>query len=515
MAVSNKIIISYIFIDPPPTGAAMLKFSPFLPAVICQGKRAKKVPTFSLKPDPLSAGTVRQGDTATFSVSAGSTATVCDLKKAVYAAANRANQLKKESGAAEVVLDVQIPEVRPALNSSTTGLFFTAPSQKPLYGRSTPRSLAFEKATTYAALSGYRYDRFKKVTESPATLLLNPCAGVDNKAFEVGNIIAKCVSDARNLGNLRHDEGTPASIEDWIRRNVAGKYNIRLKHAIVGDALEKAGLNMLYAVGKGASVAPRMLVLEYIGAPSSKTATALVGKGVTFDCGGLNVKPFGSMETMHLDKMGAVAVVNAIKGIAELKLPVNVVASVGLVENAIGPASYHPSTILRSLDGKTVEVTNTDAEGRLVLGDLLTFVQKKARLSKNITSIIDLATLTGAIVAALGDRRAGIFSNSSGLAKDLIHAGDRVDELLWPMPIGDEHVEMMKGTLSDLTNCRVKREAGACTAAAFLSAFVDKRVQWAHVDIAGPAMGEFEKAANLAGPPGFGVQLLIDYFRHL
>lgn len=449
-------------------------------------------------------------------ISTGADVTPNAFKKAFYATIAKANQLKKESDLESVAIKVDVSGFSLKGDETTNGLFWgdVAPP-KAYYGKSTDKSIVFERAATYASLSSYRYNRFKKVSEPPASLFLQPGDGVDSKALQVGNIIAKCVSDARNLGNLRHDEGNPASIADWIESNVVGKFGIRKKHLIVGEELTKGGINMLHAVGKGATNAPRLMVLEYLGASEAKDAVALVGKGVTFDCGGLNVKPFGSMETMHLDKMGAVAVVNALRGVAELGLPVNIVAAVGLVENAIGPTSYHPSTILRSLNGKTVEVTNTDAEGRLVLADMLTFVQNSANVSKKVTSMIDLATLTGAIVAALGDSRAGIFSNNAPLLKGLMNAGSRVDEPLWPMPIGAEHREQMKGKLSDLTNCRTKREGGACTAAAFLQEFVNKDVRWAHIDIAGPAMEESEKSVALIGAPGFGVQLLIDYFRNL
>ncbi|XP_050340902.1 probable cytosol aminopeptidase [Bactrocera neohumeralis] len=212
--------------------------------------------------------------------------------------------------------------------------------------------------------------------------------------------------------------------------------------------------------------------------------------------------------------MGAATVLSTMKAAATLKLPVNLVGAVGLVENSIGPDSYFPSSILTSLKGLTVEVLNTDAEGRLVLADLLTYVQTQAKLQKTPSTIIDLATLTGAIIVSLGSRRAGLFANSSRLSEKLMATGTQSGEELWPMPVGPEHTERMKGGLADLVNAAAGREAGACTAAAFLANFVEPGKEWAHLDIAGTAdVGDKPKGFHPGGVTGFGVQLLVDYLR--
>jgi leucyl aminopeptidase len=186
-----------------------------------------------------------------------------------------------------------------------------------------------------------------------------------------------------------------------------------------------------------------------------------------------------------------------------------------LAENAIGHQSYMPSQIIKSLKGTTVEITNTDAEGRLALADAFTFVQDRAKTKKKVSQLIDLATLTGACVAALGEERAGLFTNNPNLGRRLCKAGEDVLEPVWPLPVDLEHEEKMKGGLSDMINCTSNRYAGACTAAAFLKHFVNKDVKWAHLDIAGPGMGTVATKTRPAGAPGYGVGLLVRYLEGL
>jgi leucyl aminopeptidase len=315
----------------------------------------------------------------------------------------------------------------------------------------------------------------------------------------------------------------------------------------------------MYAVGKGASAKsqPNLLILEYNGDKSSGFATALVGKGLVMDTGGLNIKPYGNMETMNQDMGGAAACFGAFKSCVELGLERNIVCVLGFANNACGPNAFQPSEILRSLKGTTVEILNTDAEGRLVLADALTYVQKHADTTKTVDTLIDVATLTGACVVALGETRAGLFSNDARLARSLIAASERSLEPVWPMPIGSEHHKQMKGTLSDLINCAPGRWGGACNAAAFLHHFIEENKEislqdqdkfppaatsdlqtdlsgaegksktkksqetkkavafnkWAHLDIAGPGMGVKGTDRNPDGSTGFGVSLLTEYFR--
>lgn len=366
---------------------------------------------------------------------------------------------------------------------------------------------------------------------------------------QTGSVIGAAVNEARDLGNLREDEGTPEFYIDWTLKQMEKKrlHGITVKKVLHGPAIEEAGMRMLYNVGRGSIHTPYVTVLEYVGDKKHPEATALVGKGVTFDCGGLNLKPYGSMETMHTDMMGAATVLTTLQAVAMLELPINIVAVVGLVENAIGPQSYHPGCILKSHKGLSVEVRNTDAEGRLVLADLFSYLYAQEEigrprsfswkdgcggaaskgsphvtprrhsfhLTKRPTSLIDLATLTGAIMISLGDHRAGCFSNDPGLSDSLMEAGTWCGEELWPMPIGVEHVRAVQGGIADLVNTPAGRLGGSCTAAAFLAHFVPSGVKWAHLDIAGPAdVGD--KGRGMVHPPGatgFGVQLLMDYLR--
>ncbi|RNF17368.1 putative cytosolic leucyl aminopeptidase, putative,metallo-peptidase, Clan MF, Family M17 [Trypanosoma conorhini] len=379
-----------------------------------------------------------------------------------------------------------------------------------------PAGDVVEKTTAFAVTAAYKYDRLRtrqgaeEGGKAPMGLFIDSDA---TDAITRGNVIGGCVNEARSLGNLREDEGIPQLYAEWIAKELA-PLGVKVRHMLKGEKLRNAGLNLLYNVGKGSRHEPYLVVFEYTGNRYSEEATALVGKGVTFDCGGLNVKPYGSMETMHLDMMGAATVISTIKAIALLRLPVNVVGAVGLVENAIGPDSYFPSSILTSRKGLTVEVLNTDAEGRLVLADTLTFVQRDAKLTKRPGTVIDLATLTGAVLIGLGSRRAGMFSNDLQLSQHLMAGGRSSGDELWPMPVAEEHKKAVKGGLADLKNVSTGREAGSCTAAAFLSNFIEDGVKWAHLDIAGAAMGgDKPKGFQPAGAPGFGVQMLLDYFR--
>ena len=268
------------------------------------------------------------------------------------------------------------------------------------------------------------------------------------------------------------------------------------------------GMKLLYAVGQSAEDEPRCVIVNYQGNPdSSDVDLALVGKGVTYDTGGLNLKLGANMFAMFGDKNGACAVLGALHGCLKLKPKKNIVFSVGLVENAIDSKSYKPGDIISSMKGLTVEIGNTDAEGRLVLCDQFTYVQKMFAPKQ----MIDLATLTGAVKVALGAETAGIFSNDDELAKSIIASGDRTFEPFWRLPITDEHRDNMRGKQSDLCNLGKTPFGGSCTAAAFLEFFVEKGTKWAHLDIAGPGMMGGPKPPLCEHGTGFGVQTLLDH----
>lgn len=275
------------------------------------------------------------------------------------------------------------------------------------------------------------------------------------------------------------------------------------------EDLKEEGMNMFLSVGQASVCPPRLVILEYRGNANSDKKIALIGKGITFDTGGLNLKPTGSIENMHMDMCGSAAVLGAIRAASRENLKVNIVCALALAENAIGSKAVKPLTIVKSHKGITVENNNTDAEGRLVLGDAMSYVQKEYKPTK----VIDVATLTGACMVALGEHCAGLFSNSDDLAKKLETAGTECYERCWRLPILPEHTAALKGSQSDSRSTGRARYGGASTAAAFLQKFVYEGVDWAHLDIAGPSNYSSAKSYFPKGATGFGVQLLYTYLK--
>jgi leucyl aminopeptidase len=299
-------------------------------------------------------------------------------------------------------------------------------------------------------------------------------------------------------------------MEERIREIIDGQKHISEVTMIKGEELQKEGMGLFYAVGKAATSAPRMITVHYKGDPTSdQTHYAIVGKGLTYDTGGLNLKPTGSMEDMHMDKGGAVAAMGALKGALEMQLPVNVAFSFAIAENAIDAKAYKPGDILTSLKGYTVSVGNTDAEGRLVLADTMTWTQRKYKPKY----MVDLATLTGACLVALGQSTAGLFTNNEEFLKNYKLAGDSVYEDHWHLPINEEHSEIMKADIANLDNSGAGRYGGASTAAAFLQNFVEKDTKWIHCDLAGPAYLKKPFFPMPSHGTGFGVQTLLKLLR--
>ncbi|KAL4095258.1 hypothetical protein PRIC1_008635 [Phytophthora ramorum] len=312
---------------------------------------------------------------------------------------------------------------------------------------------------------------------------------------------------ARNLGNERSHIVNPAFMEE-VARASAELPNMSVR-VLQQEDLEKEGMNMFLSVGQAGICPPRLVILEYRGNPESDEKIALVGKGVTFDTGGLNLKPTGAIEDMHTDMCGSAAVLGAVRAASRQGLKVNIVCALALAENAIGSKAVKPLTIVKSHKGITVENNNTDAEGRLVLGDAMSYVQKEYKPKK----VIDVATLTGACMIALGEHCAGLFSNSDDLAKKLQESGTECHERCWRLPILPEHTAALKGTQSDSRSTGRVRYGGASTAAAFLQQFVYEGVDWAHLDIAGPSNYSSAKSYFPKGATGFGVQLLYSYLK--
>lgn len=363
-------------------------------------------------------------------------------------------------------------------------------------------------------LMNYRFDSLKGESlkeDPPVQLKQLAFIGIDQKRLEPCKRSAQIISAvnfARDLVNGNADEVTPAVLAKHARE--MEKEFSHFKTTILDKKhIEKEKMGLLLAVNRGAASDPVVIVMEYSGDPKSKERSAIVGKGITYDTGGLNIKQTGQMETMKCDMAGGASVLGAMRAAADLKLKVNLIGIVVSTENAIGPNSYKPGDVYHSMSGKTVEISNTDAEGRLVLADALTYVQKKFSPSR----IIDLATLTGGIVVALGEEATGLFSNDDALAHELCDAGERAFERLWRLPLYPEYKESLKSSIADLKNSG-GRQASAINGAMFLQAFI-KDVPWAHLDIAGTAYLSEPKSYHPTHATGVGVRLLIAFFESL
>jgi leucyl aminopeptidase len=301
---------------------------------------------------------------------------------------------------------------------------------------------------------------------------------------------------ARFLGNERYDPAQFSEAVHGIFRDL---------DVTVREIAATPEMGLLTAVGQGAAVPPRLVVLEYRG--SASAPVALVGKGITFDTGGIHLKPSGYIEDMYLDKAGAAAVVGAIWTLHQLQSPVHVVGVLALAENAIGPHAVKPSALLHSLHGRTVEVGNTDAEGRLAMADAMTWVQREFKPHL----LVDIATLTGSCVSALGEETAGLFFNKGGkrFARQVRRAGHQCGEEVWHLPITQEHRKCVEGKQADLTNSGDGKGGGASEAAAFLEHFAEG-TPWVHLDIAGPGAPSRARHYLPSGGTGFGAQLLAE-----
>ena len=371
---------------------------------------------------------------------------------------------------------------------------------------------SWDRASLVAACEGvllanYAFDRLKQdVLEEKPTTLLERLSFIGAKRADLAALkreqsIIQGVNLARDLANQNADLMTPQEL--CVEAERLQNQFPSIKTTVLGKKeIEKLKMGLLLAVNQGSSRDPALIVMEYLGDPRSKEKTALVGKGITFDTGGLNLKSTGNIETMKLDMSGAATVLGTFYAAAAICLKANLIAVIPATENAIGPKSYKPGDVYRSYQQKTVEIANTDAEGRLILADALSY----ARDVMKPTRLIDLATLTGSIVIALGEEMTGLFSNHEELAQALIRAGEKTGEKVWRMPLVSDYKEELKSSIADLKNCGSKK-GGSITAALFLQEFVGK-MPWAHLDIAGTAHKE-PKHYHTTHATGVGVRLLI------
>ena len=313
---------------------------------------------------------------------------------------------------------------------------------------------------------------------------------------------------ARDLVNGNADDVTATYLAK-VANDLSKKYPKLNCRVLNKKQLEKEKLGLLLAVNRGSASEPQLIILSYNGNAKSKDHTLLVGKGVTYDTGGLNLKPYTSMETMKADMAGSACVLGVLQAVADLELKLNVTAIVAATENSISENSFKPGDVYKSYKGLTVEVNNPDAEGRLVLADAISYGIKNLRP----TRIVDVATLTGGVDVALGSEASGLFSNDDHLANLLLQSGDRTYERLWRFPLYDEYKESLKSDIADMKNS-AGRSASSIVGAMFIQEYVDG-VSWAHLDIASTAYLQNKKRYNPKYATGVGVRLLVDFLQSL
>ncbi|MBV9150679.1 MAG: leucyl aminopeptidase [Alphaproteobacteria bacterium] len=360
-----------------------------------------------------------------------------------------------------------------------------------------------------AALRAYRFDKYrtKQKPEQKASLaslvIAAPSPGEAKEAYRALGAAAEAVAFTRDLVSEPANELYPESMAERAA-GLAGPDLPGLTVEVLDDKrLREIGMNALLAVGQGSARPPRVVVMQYKGAAAGAAPLAFIGKGVTFDTGGISIKPAGGMADMKWDMAGAGVVTGLMRLLAGRHARVNAVGIVGLVENMPGGNAQRPGDIVRSLSGQTIEVLNTDAEGRLVLADVLWYCHDRFKPKL----MIDLATLTGAVIVALGHENAGLFANNDELAERLITAGKAVGEPVWRLPLGESYDRAIDSDAADVKNIAGDRAAGSIIGAQFVQRFVNN-VPWAHLDIAGVAWSKKDAPTVPKGATAFGVRLL-------
>ena len=356
----------------------------------------------------------------------------------------------------------------------------------------------------------YKFDAFKTSAddaESPEITSLEVVAELDvADAVSQARVRAEAQNAARDLQNLPSNVATPEFLAERAEA-IAGEFDSVSFEALGREEIVERGMGAFAAVAQGSYAEPRLIVLRYdgggAGAGSALPHVAFVGKAVTFDTGGISIKPSAKMHEMKFDMSGGAAVLEAMRAIAALEIPVRITAVVPATENMPSGRSMKPGDIVTAMNGKTIEINNTDAEGRLILADALAYA-----VAEGAERVVDLATLTGAIVIALGSTYAGLFSNDDGWCGEVEAASTATGELGWRLPLHPEYFELTKGQYADLTNASEQRKASSIYAAEFLRQFVDDR-PWVHVDIAGTAWGVGRPYVG-SGASGFGVRMLIE-----
>ena len=363
-----------------------------------------------------------------------------------------------------------------------------------------------EQATIMAMEAVYRFDKLKSKQDEVRRPLRKLTLSVERRneiseaenAVISGQAIAHGMNLAKDLGNLPGNICTPTYLAQQAQ-GLGKTYGIPVE-VLNTPEIEKLGMHSFLAVAKGSRQAPKLIVLHYNGGPKKAPPVVLVGKGITFDAGGISIKPAGEMDEMKFDMCGAASVLGTFKAIAQMQLALNVVGIIPTCENLPDGAAVKPGDVVTSMSGQTIEILNTDAEGRLILCDALTYAERFEP-----QAVVDIATLTGACVIALGHHASGLFSNNDALARELLHAADAAYDRAWHMPLWADYQEQLKSNFADMANIG-GRAGGAITAACFLSRFT-KKYDWAHLDIAGTAW----KSGAEKGATGRPVPLLTHF----
>jgi len=365
------------------------------------------------------------------------------------------------------------------------------------------------QAAALALESAYRFEQMKSKREKPEAalqrlVLVHATAGERKRAergLAQGIALGHGVSLAKDLGNLPGNICTPTYLAKQAHA-LAKRYKLKVKVLDSAD-MKKLGMGSLLSVARGSAEPPKLIVLEYNGGSKNQKPVALVGKGVTFDTGGTSLKPAAEMDEMKFDMSGAGSVLGTFRALAEMRLPVNVVGIIPATENMPGSRATKPGDIVTTMSGQTVEILNTDAEGRLILCDALTYAERF-----DPSAVIDIATLTGACVIALGHVVSGLFANDDVLAHEVLAAGEAIHDRAWHLPLHDEYQDQLKSNFADFANIG-GRPAGAVTAACYLSRFT-KKFKWVHLDVAGTAWKSGKDKGSTGRPVPLLTQFLIN-----
>jgi leucyl aminopeptidase len=377
-----------------------------------------------------------------------------------------------------------------------------------------------KEMTVAMELAAYAFDEYRQEKARVKPLKSVWILGMKDKRQEQefkkgvakGQAIAEAANLTRRLGNIPPRVMTPSLLASEAKK-LAKKYEKLTVRVLSRTEIKKLGMGCFLGVSAGSIEEPKFIILEYMGARSEKTPpTVLVGKGITFDSGGLSLKPEAYMRDMKFDMLGAATVLGVVKAAASLQLKKNIVGLLPACENMPGKEAYRPDDILTAMNGKTVLVENTDAEGRLILADALCYAARY-----NPKEVIDFATLTGACMVAIGTERSGLFSQNEKIVEKLQASSETVGEQLWRLPLGEEYSEAMKCEVADIKNIGGSRYGGASTAAAFLEFFTHDaksgkpNYPWAHIDLSSCYLGSKGKPFMRGGATGFGVETMVEY----